>query len=456
MGLLRSFQSCCICGQSGATIPCCQTDCDSKEYPTGPLQLRLYFAPGHGCSSAPISTLNDSIPPPLLQVFDVQPVSGVLQPGKSQQVPFIFFGHANIIAHVTALCRVEGGLTYEVELRGETSVLTYHLSAEEIDCGLQLFNQVTRAKVTLRNDGKVGFAYVVQSPSSGTADKPLPGVLVVLPNTASIEPGKEQVLKLYYLPGMPGVFCRTFQVQVGHLKPAEISLKGEAVFAGICLDLPWSIKGSEKYERLLKQAKEKLKKDKQDKKARVWRKARIRKRHAKGPGIVANTWLRMEMEQMLIKENALELQPVLISRPPEDTVFDKSIPQKLVKVELPEYILDMGTVVQGYSKSCTVKITNTWRDPVAVRADERALGDTGFSIYLEPVEFLIYGTSKRFQVNFASANLPVGKVDVLLPIKVEKGPTLSHLPPCHCDSAAAQPLQEQTPVPPCPGWAVLE
>ncbi|XP_051658043.1 hydrocephalus-inducing protein homolog [Manacus candei] len=358
------------------------------------------------------------------EVFGVQPVSGVLQPGKSQQVPFTFFGHANIIARVTALCRVEGGPTYEVELRGETSVLTYHLSIEEINCGLQLFNEVTRAEVTLRNDEKVGFTYVVQSPSTGTADKPLPGVLMVLPSTASIEPGKEQVLKLYYLPGVPGVFCRTFQVQVGHLKPVEISLKGEAIFAGICLDLPWSIRGSEKYERLLKQAKEKLKKDKQDKKVSVWRKARIRKRHAKGPGIVANTWLRMEMEQMLIKENALELQPTLISRPPEDTVFNKSIPQKLVKVELPEYILDMGTVVQGYSKSCTVKITNTWRYPVAVQANERALRDTGFSIYLEPVEFLIYGTSKRFQVNFASANLPVGKVDVLLPIKVEKGPTL--------------------------------
>ncbi|XP_027525909.1 hydrocephalus-inducing protein-like [Corapipo altera] len=358
------------------------------------------------------------------EVFDVQPVSGVLQPGKSQQVPVTFFGHTNIIAHVTALCRVEGGPTYEVELRGETSVLTYHLSVKEIDCGLQLFNEVTKAEVTLRNNGKMGFTYMVQSPSTGTTDKPLPGVLVVLPSTASIEPGKEQVLKLYYLPGMPGVFCRTFQVQVGHLKPAEISLKGEAVFAGICLDLPWSIKGSEKYERLLKQAKEKLKKGKQGKKASVWRKARIRKRHAKGPGIVANTWLRMEMEQMLIKEDALELQPVLISRPPEDTVFDKRIPQKLVQVELPEYILDMGTVVQGYSKSCTVKITNTWRFPVAVQANERALRDTGFSIYLEPVEFLIYGATKPFQVSFASANLPVGKVDVLLPIKVKKGPTL--------------------------------
>ncbi|XP_029821423.1 hydrocephalus-inducing protein homolog [Manacus vitellinus] len=215
----------------------------------------------------------------------------------------------------------------------------------------ELFNEVIKAEVTLQNDGKIEFTYVVQSPSTGTADKPLPGVLAVLPNTASIEPGKEQVLKLYYLPGMPGVFCRTFQIKI-------------------------------------------------------------------------NTWLRMEMDQMLIKEDALELQPTLISRPPEDTVFDNSVPQKLVKVELPEYILDMGTVVQGFSKICTVNITNTWKYPVAVRANGRALRDTGFSIYLEPVESLINGDTIPFQVKFSSANLPVGKVDVLLPIKVEKGPTL--------------------------------
>ncbi|XP_051661491.1 hydrocephalus-inducing protein-like [Manacus candei] len=403
----------------------CQKSSHSEDSPEAKVPPSTAAGPQSSAETEESGQSEEAKPPGFRaeEVFSVQPVSGVLQPGKSQQVPFTFFGHADIIAHVTALCRVEGGPTYKVELRGETKVLTYHLSVKEINFGLQLFNEVIKAEVTLQNDGKIEFTYVVQSPSTGTADKPLPGVLAVLPNTASIEPGKEQVLKLYYLPGMPGVFCRTFKIKVGHLKPAEISLKGEAVFAGIYLDLPWSIEGSEKYKRLLKQAKEKLKKDKQLKKASLWRKARIRNQ-VKGPDIVINTWLRMEMDQMLIKEDALELQPTLISRPPEDTVFDNSVPQKLVKVELPEYILDMGTVVQGFSKICTVNITNTWKYPVAVRANGRALRDTGFSIYLEPMESLINGDTIPFQVKFSSANLPVGKVDVLLPIKVEKGPTL--------------------------------
>lgn len=58
-----------------------------------------------------------------------------------------------------------------------------------------------------------------------------------------IEPGREQVRKVCYLPGVPGVFCRTFQLQVGHLRAEEISLKGEGSFPRIYLDLPRNIKG---------------------------------------------------------------------------------------------------------------------------------------------------------------------------------------------------------------------
>ncbi|NXE99000.1 HYDIN protein, partial [Menura novaehollandiae] len=175
------------------------------------------------------------------EVFDVLPLSGMLQPGQSQQVSFTFFGHANIVARVTALCQVEGGPTYEVVLSGEASCPSYQLDMQDIDWGLQPFNKVIKAEVTLWNNGNVEFTYVVLNPSTATAQNPLPGVPVVVPTTGSIEPGEEQVLKFSYLPGIPGVFCRTFQVQVDHLEPAEISLKGEGTLPRITLNLPWKL-----------------------------------------------------------------------------------------------------------------------------------------------------------------------------------------------------------------------
>ncbi|OXB74070.1 UNVERIFIED_CONTAM: hypothetical protein H355_003133 [Colinus virginianus] len=193
------------------------------------------------------------------EVFNILPLYGELQPGESQQVTFTFFGHANLVAHVTALCEVQGGPTYEVMLSGEASVISYLLSVTEIDWGLQLFNEVAEAELTLQNRGKVGFQYQVLSPSDG----PLPGVPLVLPSMGYIGPGQEQVLKVSYLPGVPGTFCRTFQIQVGHLEPETITLKGEGSFPRIFLDLPRSIRGNEKYEKILQEAREKMKKESQ-------------------------------------------------------------------------------------------------------------------------------------------------------------------------------------------------
>ncbi|XP_039554354.1 hydrocephalus-inducing protein-like, partial [Passer montanus] len=111
------------------------------------------------------------------KVFDILPLWGMLQPGESQKVTFTFFGHANIMARATALCRVEGGPTYEVVLSGQASCPSYRLDVEEIDWGLQVFNKVLKAGITLRNNGVMKFTYVVQDSSR----KPLPGVPVVVP-----------------------------------------------------------------------------------------------------------------------------------------------------------------------------------------------------------------------------------------------------------------------------------
>lgn len=75
-----------------------------------------------------------------LQVFDILPTYAVLQPGQSEQVKLTFFGHANIVARVTALCKVEGGPTYEITLSGEASLIHYLLDTKEINCGLQVLS----------------------------------------------------------------------------------------------------------------------------------------------------------------------------------------------------------------------------------------------------------------------------------------------------------------------------
>ncbi|XP_065519840.1 hydrocephalus-inducing protein homolog [Lathamus discolor] len=359
------------------------------------------------------------------EVFDILPLHGELQPGQSQRVSFSFFGHANTVSQVTALCRVEGGPSYEVALRGEASRISYLLDTTEIDCGLQVFNKVTETALTLQNSGKLGFAFAVLSPGTGTAANPLPGVPLVVPSRGYVEPGKQQVLKVYYLPGVPGVFCRAFQIQLGHLEPEKISLKGEGTFPRIHLDLPRNIKGNAKYEKILLKAKEKLDKGSQREEAIALGEAVAAEPRVDDSGTVWDAQLQMQMEEMLIEEHALEQQKALASRPLEDTAFHQRVHRRLLKAELPKYVLDLGYVIPGDIHTHMVKLTNTGHFPASFKADGYVLYNTGFSVCLDLVKRLPCCETKTFEVCFdpQSANVPLGKVDVLLPIKVRGGPT---------------------------------
>ncbi|XP_023802225.1 hydrocephalus-inducing protein-like, partial [Cyanistes caeruleus] len=113
-------------------------------------------------------------------VFSILPLSGELQQGERQEVSFTFTGHLNTMAQVTALCHVEGGPTYEVKLTGEASRISYSLSAREINCGSQIFNEIRHSTITLANTSKIEFNWVLKP---RTADQDLPGVFLVQPTT---------------------------------------------------------------------------------------------------------------------------------------------------------------------------------------------------------------------------------------------------------------------------------
>ncbi|XP_038004458.1 hydrocephalus-inducing protein-like [Motacilla alba alba] len=378
------------------------------------------------------------------KAFSILPLSGVLQPGESQQVSFTLSGHLNTISNVTALCHVEGGPTYEVLLTGEVSRVSYSLRPREINCGLQMFNEIHHSKVTLGNTGKIEFKWVLK-PSP--ADQHLPGVFLVKPTTGSIAPGKKQVLKFSYMPGFSGAFSRTYQLKVGDLDPENICLKGEASFPMISVNLPWNIKGNEKYEKTLKRLitrwqlyspgyKSFVQKKTQSPKTKTLKsqtpttqalkiqnpKTQELKPCVLDSGIVSNTQLQIKMMNTLVEKPFLKLQEKLTSCPLKSSFYDKDLCQGLVKVELFEYVLDMGPVLKGYTETHTLKISNPGQIHASFQVDVSVLQDTGFSVDLDQMNGLPPNHTLEFDVRFESAHKPQGDVEVVLPIEVTEGP----------------------------------
>ncbi|KAJ8339698.1 hypothetical protein SKAU_G00343310 [Synaphobranchus kaupii] len=357
------------------------------------------------------------------QVFDILPIHGVLLPGESQQVSFTFYGHAHISGRALALCQVESGPTYEIALEGESSLATYSLDTTEIHLGLQLFDRVAEAEITLRNSGKVRLEFTaLLGDLDVSPEDPLPGVPLVIPRTGHIEPKAEKKLTVYYLPGVPEVFHTTFDLQVSFFEVETITLRGEGIFPRVCLDLPRKLE-EERYGSVLKEAREALERERQ-------REETLSRPETGGVALSADDYvptydalLQMEVERLLVKENA-ELLLEEVEEDSRDTPGSSRWRKRLSRFVLPEYTLDFGCVILGNVPTHIVKVTNTGPASVSFRADRRLLASSGFCTELDRVRNLPYCETETFEVKFdpRGANLDLGQVDAIMPIQVVGGP----------------------------------
>ncbi|CAN2389289.1 axonemal central apparatus assembly [Pristimantis euphronides] len=338
------------------------------------------------------------------EVFDILPQFGVLQPGESQMVSFTFYGHTDISARAKAVCDVYGGPTYEISLHGEASLVSYNLSTKDIDCGVQMFDQVTDTQIILRNTGKVSFPFTVLNQRPQSQQCPSPGELRIQPLSGLILAEGEEILTISYFPGVPETFQHFIHLQVAHMEPEVIVLRGEGVFPRICLDLPRNLIGWERLEPFLAASREKVFEEEMD------------SCHA------SDTLMMMEVERLLIKKHAEEELHMGVTG---------DSPQKrhrqLLKTDLPEYLLDFGYVIIGEVRSHVVKVTNTGPCPVSFWADRRALAGSGFTVELDRFRNLPCCQTEIFQVMFdpQAANLDLGAVDAVMYIQVSGGPRFS-------------------------------
>ncbi|TEA38515.1 hypothetical protein DBR06_SOUSAS110422, partial [Sousa chinensis] len=263
------------------------------------------------------------------------------------------------------------------------------------------------SEITLKNTGKVGFEFSVLTDPQSSPDNLLPGVPLIQPLSGFIGSHKEQVLKVYYLPGVPEIFERSFQIQIAHLDPENITLSGEGIFPRICVDLPRNLKGCEKYEIFLNQARKNLEETKNEMFDHLERPEEVPEDESS----------EMEVERLIVQNYATEHQKSIVLGSVDN--FCHQSHRKPIKVQLPEYILDFGYITLGDVRTHIIKITNTSHFPVSFHAEKHVLHDTGFSIELDRVKNLPYCETETFEVRFDAqgASLSVGNKNVILPIK---------------------------------------
>nr|XP_019962004.1 PREDICTED: hydrocephalus-inducing protein homolog [Paralichthys olivaceus] len=391
-------------------------------------------------------------PVPVQEVFDILPIHGHLEPGDQQLVIFSFYGHKHISKEVIAQCHVEEGPIYEIKLRGEASVIRYSLDFTHINLGVQLFDHVGEAELTLSNIGKVGFEFNIIDPQKDEEgeeqeeyveeaagpwkapeedeqqqdakdngenvelQKVRPGQPMVVPTLGYINAGAEQRLRVLYLPGTPEVFEKRLQLQVAFLLPQDITVTGEGVFPRISLNLPRNL-SDERYSDVVQQA-------------RTTVEANGVSSNDEGATTEYEEQLHLEVERALVKENALAVTTRLLELRDSESSLRKWY--KLSNFLLPEYILDFGYVIPGKVLSHTVNVTNTGSVPVSFQPNHKLLAGTGFSANFEPGKLTLRTKSlpcaetQTLTVKFdpQGAKLQLGAIRVVMPIQVAGGPVV--------------------------------
>ncbi|XP_008409888.1 hydrocephalus-inducing protein homolog isoform X2 [Poecilia reticulata] len=384
------------------------------------------------------------------EVFDILPVCGVLQPQEEQLVTFSFFGHENIRREVVAQCYVEDGPTYEIQLRGEASAISYSLQSSHLDFGSQLFHCVSEVEMCVRNTGKVDFDFNVtyfpnakenegvdkgevlikaddedrdaqQLKGNGEQHERLkirPGWPVIIPSVGNISAGSEKHLRVLYLPGIPEVFKKQFQLQVAFLPPQEVTLTGVGVFPRIQLNLPRNL-SEQCYRDVVQQAQETVKAQRVSQELTLGGGAGQQPNH----GPMSEELIQVEVERLLVKDNAhVPYRPWELS----DSQSSLSQWQDLHNFKLPPYVLDFGVVFPGKIFSQTVNILNNGKIPVSFRAYHKHLAGTGFTVEFKNIRNLPSGENHTFTITFdyLSAKGKMGQTSIILPIQLTDGPVV--------------------------------
>lgn len=170
---------------------------------------------------------------PINEVFDILPVSGMLLPGQTETVEYTFYSGHGLLYNGIAVCSVDGGPDYEVPIVGESSFVSYKLSATELDYGEIPYNEQSSKEFFIENIGKVPFQFNV---NLSTVSRP--GIVDCHPMTGKVAAGEKYKVIVKFFPGIPANIDEMFLVECAHFPAQRFKVKAVGTYPACLLSFP--------------------------------------------------------------------------------------------------------------------------------------------------------------------------------------------------------------------------
>jgi hydrocephalus-inducing protein len=170
---------------------------------------------------------------PINEVFDILPVSGILQPHETENVEFTYYAGSGLKYSGMAVCSVDGGPDYDVPISGDSSFVSFKLSTNELDFGEVAYNETISKDFFIENIGKVPFEFNI---NFGTVSRA--GIVECSHMQGKVIAGERFKVSVRFFPGIPDNIREMFLVECAHFPAERFTVKAIGIYPGCLLSFP--------------------------------------------------------------------------------------------------------------------------------------------------------------------------------------------------------------------------
>lgn len=169
-------------------------------------------------------------------LFDIRPLHGIVAPGESTEMSFVFHGVPNLTAFGTALCEVVGGPDYKIQFNASSNNIRYSISTKEIEFGTIMMGNTVADEVIISNDSGVPFDFHLDLDALQH-----PQFLQFTPMSGKVAGYSDVKISIKCTPLLPMQYREEFNIQIAYFEPENITLSLDALCSEIIVELPRDI-----------------------------------------------------------------------------------------------------------------------------------------------------------------------------------------------------------------------
>lgn len=153
---------------------------------------------------------------PVNEIFDILPISGILQSGEVETVEVTFHATVKNPPPGFARCVVEGGPEYVVKFKGEGDEISEQILEENLDLGYLAYNEEGKGSFKIKNNGKVSFKFFISLEKTHR-----PEIFHIEPQSGLVSPDDPVKIEVKLKPCIPDNISEKLLIYVAHKQPYE-------------------------------------------------------------------------------------------------------------------------------------------------------------------------------------------------------------------------------------------